>query len=397
MSQGSLNLNLNAKPMLALLGAQFLSALADNALLIAAIALMKILGQADRISWVQAGFVLPFILLAPFVGVFADALPKGRVMLIGNAIKLIGTVLMLQGVYPAVAYLIAGIGAAVYSPAKYGILSQFFNTDKLVKANGWLEGSTIVAILLGVVLGGMLADNSIRIALMNVAAIYAAAAVINLFIPRIYPEHVAEKWQLLKLIKEFWGILRTLLREPAARMSLIGTSLFWGSGATLRLMLFVWVPVALGISDNRTPANLMGALSVGIVIGAAMASLLIKLEHVRRAYIGGLLIGPIIVLLALQTGLSPAVLLLMALGAAGGVFVVPLNALLQQVGHQSVGTGHALAIQNLFENMAMLLLVSSYGMAAKAPVTQTVVGFGVLMFAGVAALAWTTRQNRKII
>lgn len=383
--------------MIALLSAQFLSALADNALLIAAIALMKLAGQADRISWIQAGFILPFIVLAPFAGAFADALPKGRVMLIGNAVKLLGTGLMLAGVYPIVAYLIVGIGATIYSPAKYGILSQYFGADRLVKANGWLEGSTIAAILLGVVLGGVLADKSLTLALVSVIAIYAAAAVLNLFIPRLRAERRVGNWQFARMWKEFWGILRILVREPAARMSLLGTSLFWGSGATLRLMLFVWVPVALGISDNQTPANLMGALSIGIVFGAVLASVLVKLEDVRPAYIGGLMIGPLILLLSVQTTLLPVVLLLVALGVSGGLFVVPLNALLQRIGHQSVGAGHALAIQNLFENMAMLLLVSGYGLAAKVPVTQAVAGFGAFMLVGVAMLAWTSRQNMKFL
>lgn len=381
--------------MLALLGAQFLSALADNALLIAAIALMKLAGQADRISWIQAGFILPFIVLAPFAGAFADSLPKGRVMLIGNAIKLGGTGLMLTGVYPIAAYLIVGIGATVYSPAKYGILSQFFGADRLVKANGWLEGSTIAAILLGVVLGGMLADKSLTLALVSVIAIYAAAAVLNLFIPRLHPERNAGSWRFAKISQEFWGVLRILGREPAARMSLIGTSLFWGSGATLRLMLFVWVPVALGINDNQTPANLMGALSIGIVIGAVLASVMVKLQDVRPAYIGGLMIGPVILLLSTQTVLLPVVLLLIVLGISGGLFVVPLNALLQRIGHRSVGAGRALATQNLYENIAMLLLVSGYGLAAKLPVIQAAAGFGAFMFVGVAMLAWTSRQNMK--
>jgi len=383
--------------MLALLGAQFLSALADNALLIAAIALMKLAGQADRISWIQAGFILPFIVLAPFAGAFADSLPKGRVMLIGNAIKLCGTGLMLADVYPIAAYLIVGIGATIYSPAKYGILSQFFGADRLVKANGWLEGSTIAAILLGVVLGGMLADKSLTVALVSVIAIYAAAAVFNLFIPRLHPERNVRSWRFAKISREFWSVLRILGHEPAARMSLLGTSLFWGSGATLRLMLFVWVPVALGINDNQTPANLMGALSVGIVVGAALASVMVKLEDVRLAYIGGLMIGPVILLLSVQTTLLPVMLLLIVLGISGGLFVVPLNALLQRIGHQSVGVGRALAAQNLYENIAMLLLVSGYGLAAKMPVIQTVAGFGVLMFVGVAMLAWTSRRNIKFI
>lgn len=392
MSQDNLNLQLSAPPMIALLMAQFLSALADNALLIAAIALLKIAGQADHISWIQAGFVLPFIVLAPFVGAFADAFPKGKVMLIGNAVKLLGTCLMLLNTAPVVAYLVVGIGATIYSPAKFGILSRFFNPQKLIKANGWLEGSTIVAILLGVVLGGVLADKSLTLALISVMIIYAIAAMFNLLIPNITPEYRQTKWRMGMLLREFSSALRLLVTNPAARVSLIGTSLFWGSGAALRLMLFVWVPAVLGIYDNQTPANLMGALSIGIVIGAALAATMIKLEKVRRAYVGGLMIGPIILLLSMQTSLLPAMTLLIGLGISGGLFVVPFNALLQRAGHQTVGVGHALAIQNFFENITMFLLVGVYGLLAHMPITQVIAGFGGLMLVGMVLLAWKNRS-----
>lgn len=389
-----LNLRLNAMPMLALLLAQFLSALADNAVLVAAIALMKLLGEADRISWAQAGFVLPFIVLAPFVGAFADALPKSRVMLLGNAIKLLGTGLMIGGMNPIASYLCVGVGAAIYSPAKYGILSEFFGSDKLVKANALLEGSTIAAILLGVVLGGVLADRSVPLALFAIAGIYAFAGIANLFILKIPPAiDKPQHWLKWELFTEFWRAIKILLRDPAARMSLIGTSLFWGSGATLRLILFAWVPLALKIDDNRTPATLMGVLSLGIVLGATLAWLFVKLDNVRRAFWGGLLIGPCILALAMQTALTPTMLLMLVLGMGGGVFVVPLNALLQVSGQRSVGTGHALAIQNFAENLAMLLMVSAYGLFVGVPVKSLIIGFGGLLLAGIATLAWKSARQ----
>lgn len=392
MKTDNLNLVLNSRAMFALLIAQFLSALADNALLIAAIALMKSTGQVGHIGWLQIGFVLPFIALAPFVGAVADAYPKGRVMLVGNAIKLVGTVMIMMAVSPVLSYLIVGIGATLYSPAKYGILTQYFHADKLVKANSWLEGSTIAAILLGVVLGGWLADKSIQTALIGVIAIYALATIMNLFIPRIRAERALQHWRFIQLIMEFWRAIVTLVKDPSAIISLLGTSLFWGSGATLRLMLFVWVPLALGMAGNQTPANLMGVLSVGIVIGAVIAATTINLENARKAFIGGLLIGPIIVMLAWQTTLYPTVLLLIALGIAGGVFVVPLNALLQQRGHASVGAGHALAIQNLFENITMLVLVSSYSGMAVYPVTYVMTALGLIMLLSISGLIWKIRH-----
>ena len=388
----TLELELASMPMAALLLAQFLSALADNALLIVAIALMKHIGAAERIPWVQESFVLPFILLAPFAGPFADALPKSWVMLIGNTVKLAGTALMLAGSYPVLAYLLVGTGATLYSPAKYGILTQFFGPAKLVRANSMLEGSTIAAILLGVVAGGRLADGSLTIALTVIVGVYAAATVANLFIPRLVPEHPVGALQLRVLMAEFFGALRLLGSDPKARMSLAGTSLFWGSGATLRLMLFAWVPVALSITGNATPANLMGAVSIGIVGGAGIAAAFIHLETVRRAFIGGVAIGPLILLLAGQSHLLPSALLLMALGMCGGAFVVPLNALLQERGHETVGAGRALAIQNLFENGAMLVMVGAYSLAEALPVTQVLIGFGILMLAGITWLAWSSRR-----
>jgi LPLT family lysophospholipid transporter-like MFS transporter len=388
----SLDLRLVSLPMAALLVAQFLSALADNALLITAIALMKQMGEAGRIAWVQEGFVLPFILLAPFVGPFADALPKGRVMLIGNAVKLAGTALMFMGMYPVLAYLLVGAGATIYSPAKYGILTQFFGPARLVRANSMLEGSTIAAVLLGVVAGGWLGDGTLTVALAAIMGIYAAATAANLLIPRLAPERPVNRVRLSALIREFAAAVRRLGADPDARMSIAGTSLFWGSGATLRLMLFAWVPAALSIHNNGTPADLMGVVSIGIVAGAALAAFAIRLETVRRAFLGGLAIGPLILLLSGQTQLVPSILLLVTLGICGGVFVVPLNALVQERGHETVGAGRALAIQNLFENGAMLLMVGGYSLVDGVAVKDAVSGFGLLMLAGTAALAWSSRR-----
>jgi LPLT family lysophospholipid transporter-like MFS transporter len=393
MSRVNLNLALKSRAMFALLMAQFLSALADNALLIALIALMKSAGQAQHISWLQMGFVLPFIVLAPFVGAIADAYPKGRVMLVGNAVKLVGTLLVVAHAPSVISYAIVGVGATIYSPAKYGILTQFFHVDKLVKANSWLEGSTIAAILLGVVLGGWLADQSVRVALLSVVGIYVMAAVLNLFIPKIVAEHEMQQWHMYKLITEFLNSVAKLVRDPQALVSLLGTSLFWGSGATLRLMLFLWVPLALGIMDNQTPANLMGVLSIGIVVGAIVAARSITLHNVNKVFIAGLLIGPIIMLLSLQHGVYAVALLLVLLGVVGGLFVVPLNALLQQRGHVTVGAGHALAIQNLFENITMLVLVSGYSGLSSYSVTSVMFVFGVLMLTGIVGLMLKIRHQ----
>jgi LPLT family lysophospholipid transporter-like MFS transporter len=399
------DLPLLSLPMGAVLLAQFFSAFGDNALLITAIALVKADGHAGWIPLLQAFFVIPFILLAPFLGALADAFPKGRVMLFANGLKLVGASSMAVGLPPLLSYGMAGVGAAAYSPAKYGILSQLFGADKLVKANGLLEGSTIVAILLGVVVGGWLADQSLTWAFTGVIGVYALAAAINLLIPRLPPEHAfspsppqagegrGERVFIVAagLLRQFRDSVRTLWRNADTRFSLIGTSLFWGTGSTLRLLLFAWVPVALGIASNQMPANLMGVVSVGIVIGAGLAGMLIKLENVNRALLGGLLLGPLVFLFAAQTALLPAAFLLAAIGAAGGFFVVPLNALLQERGHQSVGAGHALAVQNMWENLSMLGFVGAYAALENLPVVDVAMSFGCVVLAGIVALTWGRR------
>ena len=385
----TLNLPLLSSGMMAVLVAQFLSALADNAILIAAIAIVKSQGLPNLVPLLQESFVVPFILLAPFVGQFADAFPKGRVMLIANLLKLSGALAMLFGVNPLTAYAIIGIGAAMYSPAKYGILSQMFGPASLVRANGMMEGSTIVAILLGVLLGGWLADQSLSWAFAGVVAAYSLAAFANLFIPSLPAENPGVSFHPVLLVKKFGTSLSLMLKNKDARFSLLGTSVFWGSGATLRLMLFAWVPAALLITDNQTPANLMGALSVGIVLGAAGAGLWISLAKVNRALIGGLLLGPVILALASVHDLTLAAALMVAIGICGGMFVVPLNALLQERGHETIGAGNALAVQNFAENIAMLSFVGAYSWAAAAgiPIATTVVGFGLVLLAIIGALA----------
>jgi len=385
----TLDMPLLSLGMMSVLVAQFFSALADNAILIAAIAIVKSQGLPNLVPLLQESFVVPFILLAPFVGQVADGFPKGRVMLVGNLIKLSGAIAMVAGVNPLTAYGMIGIGAAMYSPAKYGILAQMFGPASLVRANGMMEGSTIVAILLGVLLGGWLADHSLHWAFVGVVAAYSMAACANLFIPALPAENADASFHPWMLLKKFVTSLSLMFRNQDARFSLLGTSVFWGSGTTLRLMLFAWVPAALLITDNQTPANLMGAVSIGIVLGAVGAGLWISLANVNRALAGGLLLGPVILALVFVHDLTFAYVLMVAIGMCGGSFVVPLNALLQERGHESIGAGNALAVQNFAENIAMLLLVGGYSWAATVgvPVAMSIIGFGLVLLVVIGSLA----------
>jgi MFS transporter, LPLT family, lysophospholipid transporter len=385
----SLDMPLLSLGMISVLTAQFLSALADNAILIAAIAIVKSQGLPHLVPLLQESFVAPFILLAPFVGQVADGFPKGRVMLVANLIKLAGALAMVAGFNPLTAYALIGIGAAMYSPAKYGILTQMFGPASLVRANGMMEGSTIVAILLGVVLGGWLADHSMTRAFTGVVAAYSLAAIANLFIPSLPAEHAEAHFHPWRLIRQFLKSVSALFKNPDSRFSLLGTSMFWGSGTTLRLMLFAWVPAALLIADNQTPANLMGAVSIGIVLGAVGAGLWVSLAKVNRALLGGLLLGPSVLALAFMHDLTFAMVLMVAIGICGGFFIVPLNALLQERGHETIGAGNALAVQNFAENIAMLLFVGGYSWTAAAgiPIAMTIIGFGLILLMAISMLA----------
>ncbi|MGC0908327.1 MULTISPECIES: lysophospholipid transporter LplT [Pantoea] len=391
------NAPLMSRGMIAVIIAQFFSAFGDNALLFATLAVLKSQFYPDWSQPVlQMLFVAAYILLAPFVGQVADSMAKGRVMMLANSLKLLGALVICFGFNPFLGYTLVGAGAAAYSPAKYGILGEITHGEKLVKANGLMEGSTIAAILLGSVAGGMLADWHLLAALGICAVTYGIAVVANLFIPKLQAARPGQSWQLGMMVRSFFSAAALLWRDAETRFSLLGTSLFWGAGVTLRFLLVLWVPVALGINDNTTPTTLNAMVAIGIVIGAAAAAKLVTLETVRRCMPAGVLIGVMVVVFALQHSLLNAYLVLMLIGALGGFFVVPLNALLQARGKESVGSGNAIAVQNLGENSAMLIMLGLYTLAIKAgaPAVATGVGFGVL-FALAIALLWLWRPAKR--
>ncbi|MBI4693613.1 MAG: lysophospholipid transporter LplT [Gammaproteobacteria bacterium] len=375
----------------AVLVAQFLSALADNALLFGALALLK----AERYpEWsqplLQEFFVAAFIVLAPFVGPFADGLSKGRVMLVANGLKLCGALGMAVGLNPFLAYGMVGVGAAAYSPAKYGILSELTSAENL--ANSLMESSTIAAILLGAIAGGTLADWNVAATLWITAGCYGLAAAANLLIPRLPAAHPLANVSFGNVLRDFLAATRELFSVDDARFSIIGTSLFWGAGSTMRFLLVAWVPVALGDPSNGTPAYLNAMVAIGIVVGAALAAKFVPLERVDRALPAGVMIGLAVCLLAGTSHKEAAYVIMMLVGACGGFFVVPLNALLQERGHRSVGAGHAIAVQNLAENAAMLIMIGAYTFAMRegAPVGYAAAGFGTFLALAIGAL-WAHR------
>jgi MFS transporter, LPLT family, lysophospholipid transporter len=387
-----------SRGLIAVLLAQFLSAMADNALLFGALALLR---NQHYPPWaaplLQEFFVGAFILLAPFVGPFSDSRSKGAVMLIANGIKLIGSLGMCFGLNPFLMYGLVGAGAAAYSPAKYGILSELTSAEQLVKANSLIESSTIAAILIGAVSGGTLADWSVPATLVIVTACYAAAALANLLIPRLPPARGLTSLSAPVILRSFGGALTSLLKIPDARFSIMGTSLFWGAGSTMRFLLVAWVPLALGITNNRMPAYLNAAVAVGIVLGAGLAARFISIDKAQRSLPAGILLGSAVCALAWTSSLPIAFALMGVVGACGGFYVVPLNALLQERGHRSVGAGSAIAIQNLSENTFMLMMVGLYAITERAGVgvNTTAIAFGLFLAACITAL-WIYRAKAVV-
>lgn len=349
-----------------LLAAQFLSALADNALLFAAIALLDNLKAPDwHKPLLLQFFVISYIVLAPFVGSFADALPKGRVMFIANGIKFIGSLSMILGMPPLYAYGIVGIGAAAYSPAKYGILTELLPPEKLVGANAWMEGSTVIAIILGAIVGGVMASISPQGAIIAITVMYLLAAGFNMFIPKLPIDHAIPKKNLLFILSDFSQSFMALWRDPQGQVSLAVTTLFWGAGATLRLVVVAWAIITLNFSfDHAT--QLTAAVALGVALGAIIAARYICLENSIKVLPAGILMGLLVMAMVFVTEWHIAALLLFIIGILSGFFVVPLNALLQHRGHILIGAGHSIAVQNFNENLGILLLSGAYTLMVKA-------------------------------
>jgi MFS family permease len=363
-----------------IMAAQFFSSLADNALLVAAIALLM---QADSPSWMtpylKFFFVISYVVLAPFVGAFADRLPKGTVMFLANTIKIAGCALMLFDVNPFLAYALVGLGAATYSPAKYGILTEYLPHSKLVAANGWIEGLTVGSIILGVVLGGFLIRPGVGDVLLGfdlpfidtgidtppdaavaiIIVVYALAALFNLYIPRTGVPMKPLPGHPMQTLKDFVRCVDSLWRDKLGQISLAVTTLFWGAGATLQFIVIDWSAAALGY--NLSDASMLqGVCALGISIGAVVASMTVRLDHAVKVIPLGIAMGLIVISMDVVRSVWLAVPLIILIGALAGFFVVPMNALLQHRGHHLVGAGRSIAVQNFNENTSILIMIALY-------------------------------------
>lgn len=384
-----------------IMAAQFFSSLADNALLIAAIALLIEMHAPEWMKpMLKLFFTISYVVLAPFVGAFADSMPKGRAMFLTNTIKVAGCLLMFFTVHPLMAYAVVGFGAAAYSPAKYGILTELLPPEKLVAANGWIEGTTVGSIILGTVLGGALISPSVsgvllafdlplldtgvdtpaEAAILLITVVYAIAAAFNLRIPDTGARYPHQERNPIRLVVEFAHCFTVLWKDKLGQISLAVTTLFWGAGATLQFIVLEWARNALQMPLSKA-AILQGVVAVGIAIGAVAAARFIPLKGSLRVLKVGVAMGVLVPVMTLVSSVGVAYPLLVLIGTLAGFFVVPMNALLQHRGHVLMSAGHSIAVQNFNENLNVLLMLGLYALLIRLHlhINWIIVIFGVFV------------------
>jgi LPLT family lysophospholipid transporter-like MFS transporter len=399
-----------------IMAAQFFSSLADNALLFVAIdVLVSMNAPASLTPLLKLSFVLFYVLLAAFVGAFADSLPKGRVMFIANLIKVFGCALMFLTVHPLLAYAVVGFGAAVYSPAKYGILTELLPPEKLVAANGWIEGLTVMSIIFGTVLGGALVstkgsalllgldfpfidtgiDTTSEAAMAVVVVIYLAAALFNLRIPETGARYEHQERNPMKLIADFANCSATLWKDKLGQISLAVTTLFWGAGATLQLIVLKWAERSLHMPLDKA-TSLIGVVAIGVAIGAALAAQIVPLRKSLTVIPMGILMGLVVTIMVFVHDVIIAYPLLALIGFLSGFFVVPMNALLQHRGHVLMSAGHSIAVQNFNENLSILTMLAMYAImiTLNLDLDVIIVLFG-LSIAGITYLIMRRHQRNQ--
>ncbi|MGE0311571.1 MAG: lysophospholipid transporter LplT [Lautropia sp.] len=401
-----------------IMGAQFLSSLADNALLIAAMALLLEMRAAEWMApLLKLCFVISYVVLAPFVGAFADSRPKGRVMLITNGIKFVGCVMLFWTVHPLLAYAVVGFGAAAYSPAKYGILIELLPADRLVAANGWIEGTTVLSIVLGTLLGGALIsprvaphllswdvplvdtgiDTPAEAAIAVIALLYLAAGAVNLRIPDTGIRYPSQPLNPLKLLADFRRCHVALWRDKLGQVSLAVTTLFWGAGATLQFIVLKWAQVQLSLRLDQA-ALLQGIVAVGVAGGAVAAAGIVPLKRSLRVLGCGVAMGVVVPLMTLVHAQPVAWVMLVVIGALAGFFVVPMNALLQHRGYVLMSAGHSIAVQNFNENLNILFMLGVYALllAMDLRINTIIVLFGTTVAVTMLMVIALHRRNQRI-
>jgi MFS family permease len=399
-----------------IMAAQFFSSLADNALLIAAMALLiEMKAPAWMTPLLKLFFVISYVLLAAFVGAFADSLPKGRVMLITNMVK-IGGCIMMYFVHPLLAYAMVGFGAAAYSPAKYGILTELLPPEKLVMANGWIEGLTVISIIFGTVLGGALVnphianvllsfdlpvidtgiDTPAEAALAVITGIYVIAALFNLRIPDTGARYRHQEHNPAKLVVDFAQCFMILWKDKLGQITLAVTTLIWGAGATLQFIMLKWAQNSLNMPLDKA-AVFQGVFALGVAVGAAAAARFVPLKKSLSVMPLGIAMGGVVMIMTLVHSVWLAYILLIIIGSLAGYYVVPMNALLQHRGHVLMSAGHSIAVQNFNENMSVLSMLAFYAFMLKMnlDVNLTIVLFGVFVSGSVVVIMRKHARNQR--
>src|SRR5215471_18138672 len=400
-----------------IMAAQFFSSLADNALLIAAIALLRDLSEPGWMTYgLKQCFVISYVVLAPLVGAFADSMPKGQVMLITNGVKVVGCILMLFTLHPLAAYAVVGFGAAAYSPAKYGILTELLPAERLVAANGWIEGLTVASIILGTVLGGALISPHIasmllaidvphidtgietpaEAAILVISGIYVVAAVFNLFIPDTGARYGKQQTNPVLLMRDFYICLTMLWKDKLGQISLAVTTLFWGAGAVLQFLVLQWAAVHLGLPLDRG-AVLQGVTAVGVALGAVLAGQFISLRRSLDVLPAGVAMGAVVMGMIFVSNMGFVYALLIVIGMMAGFFVVPMNALLQHRGYVLLSAGHSIAVQNFNENISILVMLAIYSSMIRASIhiNAIIITFGTFVVVTMFSVILRHRYNQS--
>jgi len=411
-----------------IMAAQFFSSLADNALFLAAIAMLLLLeGPVWLTPLLKFFFTISYVVLAFIVGAFADSMPKGRVMFVTNTIKIAGCLLILFneflriGDVPAywiivLAYAVVGLGAAAYSPAKYGILTELLPPEQLVVANGWIEGLTVASIVLGVLLGGLLIgskasgmllaidmpmietsiDTAPEAAVVVIAFVYVVAAGFNLAIPDTGARYSHQERNPVRLFVDFARCFRILWTDKLGQISLAVTTLFWGAGATLQLLVLRWAEQSLGLPLSAG-AVLQGVSALGIALGAVVAARIVPLKGAVRVLPFGVAMGIVVLAMVFVKWMPMVYLLLVTVGAMAGFFVVPMNALLQHRGHVLMSAGHSIAVQNFNENVSILVMLAIYSVMLRMDlhIHAIIAIFGIFVAASMfMVINWNAANHR---
>lgn len=384
-------------PLSAVVLTQFLSAFADNLNFFLVVGMVKRQGVDNpdgMVTYIQMAILCGYVLLAPLVGAFADKKAKSHVLLLGNALKATGILLLLFGVSPVLCYFFVGIGAVVYSPGKYGILTELTKTEgELLRANAQVEGSTILAILLGTVAGGLLAVNSDLPAIIVCLGIYLLSLSMTFLVPaRAGNPDIRYQQAAGQFFRDF----AKLFRNVRSRFSLIGTGAFWLTAAVLRIALIAWLPLNLGIEDTDQQSMIIGITALGVVASAWVTPKLVPEGRLYRSFYYGVAMVFTVLVTTFTHEVWLTVTLLFIVGLTGGIFLIPLNTMLQEEGKRAVGSGRTIAVQNFVENCLTVVGLSIYLMLTEmnVSVNLSVIGIGLVLFLFICYLATQLRSIR---